>query len=345
MFDISVIIPTYQRETTLLRTLKSLDDMGFQSFEVLVCDNAPEPGCRSAVEIFARDAKMPVRYLRTPEADNASARNVGAIHAVADLLAFTDDDVTVSPGWLKSIYTAFTEHPEMLVASGAVKPVFSGPTPHWLQDYLDESPVNGPFVKILQSPHFTLSPEIMLCSANMIVRREVFSFTSFHPEIYGTKTVGDGESGTNLDLLERGVPIGFIPEALVFHHTSDERMTPAYIRRWAGRHCGTSQMYTAWRGKNITFQVVVRELCRITSCFLKYWIRYPFCKDKTTSKDLCVQYNASRGVWQLIYLWQMLFDTDVKDCLKIRNFALAKRYPEEMKRFRRDADSEERRNQ
>lgn len=345
MPELSVIIPTYQREESLLQTLASLEKMHFEDFEVLVCDNAPEPGCRSAVRAFIQESHMIVRYLRTPISDNASARNLGAIHAEADLLAFTDDDVTVSPEWLQSIHTAFAEHPEMLVASGAVKPVFSGTIPQWLQDYLDESPVNGPFVKILQSEHFTLSPEIMLCSANMVVRREVFSFTSFHPEIYGTKTVGDGESGTNLDLLERGIPIGFIPEALVFHHTSVERMTPAYIRRWAGRHCGTSQMYTAWRDKDISFRVIASELFRIATSFTKYWIRYPYCKDKTTPGDLCVQYNASRGVWQMIYLWQMLFDPDVKECLKIRNFALAERYPEEMKQIRREVVASGRRKQ
>lgn len=335
MVAISVVIPTYQREESLLRTLRSLEGMSFQDFEVLVCDNAPEPGCRNAMRKFAERSDMNVRYLRTPLSDNASARNIGAIHAVADLLAFTDDDVTVSSQWLQAVYDAFVAHPEMLVASGSVEPVFPQPVPQWLQDYLDADLINGPFVKIQQSQSFILDTSIMLCSANMVMRREAFNYTSFHPEIYGTKTVADGESGTNLDFLEHDIPIGFIPEALVYHHTSDERMTPAYIRQWAGRHCGTSQMYTKWRGKKLTIQSVVKEVFHILSTFSKYWIRYPFCRDHSTYEELCTQYNASRGLWQMIYLWQMIFDDDVRQCLRIKDFRLEARYPEEVARVRR----------
>ena len=63
-YDVSVVVPTYNREQLLPRTLESLVHQRSDSvrYEVLVVDNNSSDGTRAVVETFAR--RWPaIRYL------------------------------------------------------------------------------------------------------------------------------------------------------------------------------------------------------------------------------------------------------------------------------------------
>jgi GT2 family glycosyltransferase len=81
-------------------------------FEVIVVDDGSEPPLDTA-DFDQLDGR--VTWLRQPNAGPAAARNAGAGKAQGEYLAFTDDDCTPAPDWLKGFARVFEHRPRALV--------------------------------------------------------------------------------------------------------------------------------------------------------------------------------------------------------------------------------------
>lgn len=99
---ISVIIPTYNRKDSLLRTLKNLGQQTYPAdlFEVIVVDDGSTD--RTA-DLVATAFPFRVRYHRQEQAGATEARNNGANLSLADILVFMDDDMVATPAMLKHL--------------------------------------------------------------------------------------------------------------------------------------------------------------------------------------------------------------------------------------------------
>ena len=91
MFDISVIIPTYNRAMELQRCLNSLREQTFTNFDVFVCDDGSTDKTRSVVEDFKEHLNINWLYC-----DNfggpAKPRNMGINASKSKYVAFLDAD-------------------------------------------------------------------------------------------------------------------------------------------------------------------------------------------------------------------------------------------------------------
>lgn len=112
---ISVVVPTLlEREEGLQGCLRSLADVDYPDYEVIVVDNR---------RAGAPPVDLPgVRVVRETRPGISAARNRGLEVATGEIVAFTDDDVEVDPGWLLAIATRFAEHPEEACVSGLALP-------------------------------------------------------------------------------------------------------------------------------------------------------------------------------------------------------------------------------
>ena len=89
-FIVSVIIPTYNRQHTLLAAIQSALSQTLPPLEVLVCDDGSTDG--SAEAVAALDDPR-VRWLTGPHAGYpAVPRNRGLREARGEWVAFLDDD-------------------------------------------------------------------------------------------------------------------------------------------------------------------------------------------------------------------------------------------------------------
>jgi len=115
--DISVVICTRDRPADLTRCLRSLQQLNPRPLEILVVDNAPEsPATRELV------AGAPgVRYVAEPSPGLSRARNAGVRAARGSIVAFTDDDVRVTPNWIAAMDHVFRD-PSISVVTGLVLP-------------------------------------------------------------------------------------------------------------------------------------------------------------------------------------------------------------------------------
>jgi GT2 family glycosyltransferase len=113
--SISVVIPTLlERADCLQACLKSLVDLDYPDYEVIVVDNRPAGADR--IELPG------VRLVRETRPGNSAARNHGLAAAKGEIIAFTDDDVEVDRGWLRAIASRFTQHPEEACVTGLALP-------------------------------------------------------------------------------------------------------------------------------------------------------------------------------------------------------------------------------
>ena len=102
MIEVSVIIPTYNRQDSLLRLLDNLAHQTFETrkFEVIVVDDGSPSGPRDDDH-----SKFPFHYeyLRQENQGATIARNNGAKKSQGNILVFIDDDVTISEKVLEAL--------------------------------------------------------------------------------------------------------------------------------------------------------------------------------------------------------------------------------------------------
>jgi glycosyltransferase involved in cell wall biosynthesis len=93
---VGVVVPVYDVEEYVDACLDSLLAQEGVEVEVVVVDDGSTDGSAARVQRFV-DAGEPVRLVRTANHGLGAARNEGARHVTADLLAFADSDDVVPP--------------------------------------------------------------------------------------------------------------------------------------------------------------------------------------------------------------------------------------------------------
>src|SRR2546426_416838 len=103
MLEASVIVPTRNRPAYLLTALESLarQDLGRDTYEVLVVDDGPTRETREVAQQVARRTGARIGYVeRDGEPGLNSARNTGVGAAESSFVVFVDDDVEAPRQWL-----------------------------------------------------------------------------------------------------------------------------------------------------------------------------------------------------------------------------------------------------
>jgi glycosyltransferase involved in cell wall biosynthesis len=131
MTDFLVIVPTYRRPELLAQTLKSALAQSGVSKRIIVIDDCPEGSAQRVVA----GIDPAVIYLRNPAPSGGwpgKVRNFGfdaslRLKLKAHFVHFLDDDDTIPLGHYERVKQAFTQHPDVGVVFGKLRPfcVFS----------------------------------------------------------------------------------------------------------------------------------------------------------------------------------------------------------------------------
>lgn len=109
---VSVIIPTYNRETTIARAIQSVIDQTWPNYEIIVVDDCSTDHTRDIVEGFEDDR---IRYVYLEQNGGAShARNTGMRLAQCEYIAFLDSDDEWMPEKLEKQMYEMLQMPEQV---------------------------------------------------------------------------------------------------------------------------------------------------------------------------------------------------------------------------------------
>lgn len=94
MSEVSIIVPTYQREEKLERALESINSQTYRDFQIIVVDDNPSEKFREKVEEIVENLETDniTRLVNGENQGVSSARNLGIEKAEGEIVAFLDDD-------------------------------------------------------------------------------------------------------------------------------------------------------------------------------------------------------------------------------------------------------------
>jgi GT2 family glycosyltransferase len=198
---ISVVVPTYKRAALLSSCLIALSKqrMSQDDFEVIVVIDGPDAQTEELIGRLREEYIPSLSYITLSENSGpASARNIGWRNATAQLVAFTDDDCRPGPSWLSSLWRAYEE------SGYAEKIAFSGkvivPLPERPTDFE------------LNTAHLETADFI---TANCACTKAALEAVAGFDERF--RMAWREDSDLEFGLLERGVPVLKVKEAIVVH--------------------------------------------------------------------------------------------------------------------------------
>jgi GT2 family glycosyltransferase len=309
--NLSVIIPTYNRAASLKRALASAVSLDYlaERFEIIVVDNGSTDETRAVVS-EAQNIKPSFRlhYVKEDRLGLHNARHAGVIAATGEILIFTDDDATFETDWLRAYAQAFASHPDMAAAGGPVRPRWEVPPPEWLVDFIGATRTFGMYSLMEPCDEFRLSGEEVFFGVNMAIRATILrDVGGFNPEAFGPMWLGDGETGLNHKLWDRGMLVGYVPDALVYHHIPAERMTMQYLRDRAANQ-GACDLYTDYHRTRPHTGLILAHACRLLITKSFSWATAALLKNRTDTASVNIQLDAARTQTQLRYMLRIAFD-------------------------------------
>jgi glycosyltransferase involved in cell wall biosynthesis len=208
---VTAIVPAYNRARSLVDTLRALysQDYPVDRFEIIVVDNSSSDNTEEVVAAAQRDSPFPLRYFRKDNRGPAASRNYAIERCSSDLLAFTDSDCQMAPGWIRT----GVRHMRAGVGfvAGPVMPVnHPDRIPGFFAHQIDHS-----------------REDFIYATANVLYRRNVVVALGGFNESFGAYPWGTPVGGEDTDLAWRvkraGLESVFASEAAVYHEATDLR--------------------------------------------------------------------------------------------------------------------------
>jgi glycosyltransferase involved in cell wall biosynthesis len=198
---VSVVIPTYRRPLLLIKCLEALlaQDFPKAEYEIIVVTDGPDEDTRSVVNEAIETGLFSnlVCYSPGTKRGPAAARNAGWKMAKGKLILFTDDDCMPAPGWIRQYYDAciFYSEPVMAFTGKVIVPRSKKPT-----DFE------------LNTAHLETAAFV---TANCACTKSALEAVGGFNEAFTMAWRED--SDLEFKLIEKGIPIKKIHEAVVVH--------------------------------------------------------------------------------------------------------------------------------
>lgn len=114
---ISLIIPVYNHASSLRRSLLSIVKQNYRPLEVIIVDD----GSKDEIDKVLSDVSellqgIPYQIIRQENRGAAAAKNRGFMESKGNFVIFWDADTRANPSFLRKMYQALMDNPEMSYA-------------------------------------------------------------------------------------------------------------------------------------------------------------------------------------------------------------------------------------
>ncbi len=234
--QISAIICTHNRDMYLGAAIDSLLAQEATALEVIVVDNGSTDRTREVVELKSHPR---LKYVFEPVLGLSVARNTGAKASRGEIIAYLDDDAVASDRWLQVLSTAYANNEKLAIAGGKVTLLWPEgiQAPSWLSPGLAGNLGAydlGNQMLLIDRPGLT--PR----GLNYSLRRSFLAeIGGFDPQLgrVGKNLLSNEELQMTELALQAGWQVAYLPDALVAHNVSPERLNRSWFLRrgwWQG---------------------------------------------------------------------------------------------------------------
>lgn len=117
---VSVIVPVYNAEHVLSRTVESLQKQDYRSIEIILVNDGSKDDSLNVCNALAKtDSRILV--IDKPNGGASSARNAGLYRATGEYVTFADSDDFVDPDYVSNLMKPVFDHGTMFVQAGYVE--------------------------------------------------------------------------------------------------------------------------------------------------------------------------------------------------------------------------------
>lgn len=303
---ITVIIPTYNRATTLKQTLESIGRQSYpvERYEVVVVDNNSTDNTKEIVDQWAATSTVPTTYVLERRQGVHHARNTAAKRSSADILYYTDDDMVADRDLLRNLVVGFQLDPRVVCVGGSVLPLWQEQPPRWVHKLCRNA-----ILSLTDRTEFLVvapdDPGIYSC--HEAIRREAFlATTGFNPENTKGVWIGDGETGLNRQLRSRGGRFAYVANSITHHIIPASRMTQSYLNARLANQ-GNADAYTAYRDRRYSnARLMINVLFHAARMLAAIWFSLvqALCqRDGWHITAASVSYRQARMLYDVRLIW------------------------------------------
>lgn len=233
MGQVTVIIPTFNRETMIRHAVESVLKQTYTNYEILIIDDGSSDNTEQALGPWLSQ----IHYIKKENGGPSSARNKGIRHASSDYVAFLDSDDQWEPNFLQTVVDASLETPALgLVTTGRL--VFPKGIP---RPRIPNSRLEGDLYPLLFQSNF-------VTTSGVLVKRECFDRVGLFNE-----KLDQAEDYDMWLRIAKEYPIAFLNK---------------YLCRWHQHHSNISRYELRHQ---LCLQQVLENNYDSTRISLKFW--------------------------------------------------------------------------
>ena len=229
---VSIIIPLYNKEQSIGRTIHSVLNQSVGIFELIVVDDCSTDSSFRQAASFS-DPRL--KFVRHPQNKGVSAaRNSGIRQASGDLIAFLDGDDYWETNFLEEITGLVSAYPAASVFSTNFRQIGANGTGKQLKYPLREKGYVHDFFK-------SAKPYPLICSSTAVVRKACFERVGyFDPQI------SHGEDTDMWVRLMSAYRFAYSPEVLATICLDAENRSDSVVPEIAGHYAFKINLNEAW---------------------------------------------------------------------------------------------------
>jgi glycosyltransferase involved in cell wall biosynthesis len=220
---ISIIIPAYNCEETIVRCVDSILRLTWGNKEIIIIDD----GSTDATPDILKGYGGAIRIIRMPNAGPSRARNIGVREATGEFIAFTDSDCIVAEDWLDELFKGFVSEKTAGVGGDQQSPADDTPFGKNINAFMKSVGFVADYLKIqdrlIRTQH---NP-----TCNVMYRREVLLEAGLFDE-----ALWPGEDvDIDLKISWLGYELYYNPGAVVWHYRPRDAGAFSRMMRRYGR--------------------------------------------------------------------------------------------------------------
>jgi len=224
---VSVIVPVYNTERYLKKTLDSLIAQSIDDYEIIVVNDGSKDNSQAIIDEYAKKYPKLIKAYYKKNGGLGSARNYGLQYATGEYIGFVDSDDWVDEKMYEVMYQKAKKEKLDIVICDFTS-IYDGWRTGWRS-----TGYRGP------GEYPTKQEWMMFCldpatACNKLIKKEMFYFTKFREGWYE-------DIATTPILLSYAENIGYLPIELYYYRQQDNSITHAK------RDIRTLEVIDAWR--------------------------------------------------------------------------------------------------